>query len=48
MGRGDRRTKRGKIFAGTYGVARPRLKKLLKEKKDAAIAAAKANTPEAK
>jgi 30S ribosomal protein S31 len=24
MGKGDRRTKRGKIFAGTYGKSRPR------------------------
>ena len=23
MGRGDKRTKRGKIFAGSYGVSRP-------------------------
>lgn len=23
MGRGDRRTKKGKIFAGSFGVARP-------------------------
>ena len=24
MGRGDKRTKRGKIFKGTYGVSNPR------------------------
>jgi 30S ribosomal protein S31 len=24
MGKGDRRTRRGKIFAGTYGKSRPR------------------------
>ncbi|RME62971.1 MAG: 30S ribosomal protein THX [Nitrospirae bacterium] len=27
MGRGDRKTKRGKIFRGTYGKYRPRKKK---------------------
>lgn len=27
MGKGDRRTKRGKIFRGTYGKTRPRKKK---------------------
>ncbi len=27
MGKGDRRTKRGKIFRGTYGKRRPRKKK---------------------
>jgi 30S ribosomal protein S31 len=27
MGKGDRRTKRGKIFAGTYGNSRPKNKK---------------------
>jgi 30S ribosomal protein S31 len=27
MGKGDRRTRRGKIFAGTYGKFRPRKKK---------------------
>lgn len=26
MGRGDRRTKRGKIFAGSHGVTRPKIK----------------------
>lgn len=25
MGRGDRRTKRGKIFAGTFGAKRPKI-----------------------
>lgn len=34
MGKGDRRTRRGKIFAGTYGKSRPRkLKKANKAKK---------------
>lgn len=27
MGRGDKKTKRGKIVNGTYGVRRPRVKK---------------------
>ncbi|MDW5287707.1 30S ribosomal protein THX [Formosa sp. PL04] len=27
MGRGDKKTKRGKINRGTYGVRRPRIKK---------------------
>ncbi|NIK72908.1 30S ribosomal protein S31 [Thermonema lapsum] len=27
MGKGDRRTKRGKIWRGTYGVSRPRKNK---------------------
>lgn len=27
MGKGDRRTKRGKIWRGTYGKCRPRKKK---------------------
>ncbi|MCX7953040.1 MAG: 30S ribosomal protein THX [Deltaproteobacteria bacterium] len=31
MGKGDRRTRRGKIFAGTYGNSRPRKKKKQKE-----------------
>ena len=39
MGKGDRRTKRGKIFRGTYG--NTRLKK--KRKRSRAAAAAKAN-----
>lgn len=24
MGRGDRKTKKGKVFAGSYGVSRPK------------------------
>ncbi len=27
MGKGDRRTRRGKIFRGTFGVSRPRKRK---------------------
>ena len=34
MGKGDRRTKRGKIFRNSYGVKRPRKKKKKSEKKD--------------
>ncbi len=30
MGKGDRRTKRGKIFRGTFGKTRPRKKKKTK------------------
>lgn len=30
MGKGDRRTKRGKIFRGTFGKTRPRKKKKIK------------------
>ena len=34
MGKGDRKTKRGKIFAGTYGKTRLKLKKLKKMKQE--------------
>jgi 30S ribosomal protein S31 len=27
MGKGDRRTRRGKIYRGTYGISRPKKKK---------------------
>jgi len=27
MGKGDKKTKRGKIYHGTFGVRRPRIKK---------------------
>lgn len=30
MGKGDKKTKRGKIYRGTYGVTRPRIKKKVK------------------
>jgi len=30
MGRGDKKSKRGKINRGTYGVKRPRIKKRVK------------------
>lgn len=41
MGKGDRRTKRGKIFRGTYGKWRPR-----KKKKNKVAQAAKPETTE--
>ncbi|MEM7828161.1 MAG: 30S ribosomal protein THX [Candidatus Aenigmatarchaeota archaeon] len=31
MGKGDLRTKRGKIFRGTYGKTRPKKKKKVKD-----------------
>jgi 30S ribosomal protein S31 len=33
MGKGDKRTKRGKIFRGTCGASRPRKKKKTKKAK---------------
>jgi len=30
MGKGDKKTKRGKIHRGTFGVRRPRIKKKVK------------------
>jgi 30S ribosomal protein S31 len=38
MGKGDQRTKRGKIFAGTFGKTRPRKrkKKIVEETKQEA------------
>jgi 30S ribosomal protein S31 len=35
MGKGDQRTRRGKIFRGTYGKTRPKAKKIRREKKAA-------------
>ncbi len=40
MGKGDRRSKRGKIFRGTFGKKRPRPEILRKAAKEAAAAAA--------
>jgi len=37
MGKGDKRTKKGKIRAGSYGVIRKRKSVLAKEAKDVAI-----------
>ena len=34
MGKGDKRTKRGKIFRGSYGKSRPKPKKLKKSKEE--------------
>ena len=33
MGKGDKRSKRGKIFAGSYGKSRPKPQKLAKLEK---------------
>jgi ribosomal small subunit protein bTHX len=42
MGKGDRRSKRGKIFAKSFGKSRPKQKTLRRLKKQAAQAAAAA------
>jgi 30S ribosomal protein S31 len=39
MGKGDRRSKRGKIFRGTFGKRRPKPEKVRKAAKEAAGAA---------
>jgi 30S ribosomal protein S31 len=39
MGKGDRRSKRGKIFRGTFGKKRPKPEKERKRAKEAASAA---------
>ena len=39
MGKGDRRSKRGKIFRGTFGKRRPKPEKIRKKIKEAAAAA---------
>jgi 30S ribosomal protein S31 len=39
MGKGDRRSKRGKIFRGTYGKKRPKPQEERKKAKAAAAAA---------
>ena len=36
MGKGDKKTKRGKTFAGSYGKSRPKPKKLQKQKREEA------------
>jgi 30S ribosomal protein S31 len=43
MGKGDRRTRRGKIFRGTYGVTRLKKKKKQPEKP---VEGAKAGKPD--
>ena len=40
MGKGDRRTRRGKVARGTFGKKRPKLQVLKKAKAAAAAAAA--------
>ena len=40
MGKGDRRSKRGKIFRGTFGKRRPKPQKVRKNAKKAAAGAA--------
>lgn len=40
MGKGDRRSKRGKIFRGTFGKRRPKPEKVRKLAKEAAAAPA--------
>jgi len=42
MGKGDRRTRRGKIFRGTFGKKRPRLQSVKKAAAGAASAAQEA------
>ena len=47
MGRGDRKTKKGKIFRGSYGVIRPKKKAteiIVPEKKKTAAKKAKTKT----
>jgi ribosomal small subunit protein bTHX len=34
MGKGDRKTRRGKLFMGSFGVRRPKPSRLKKEKRD--------------
>lgn len=36
MGKGDQRSRRGKIFAGSYGKTRPRKKKAAEKQEDGA------------
>ncbi|PIE34971.1 30S ribosomal protein THX [candidate division KSB3 bacterium] len=36
MGKGDKRTKRGKIFSGSFGKKRPKNKKIVKQVKEEA------------
>ena len=44
MGKGDRRTKRGKIWRGTYGKSRPKPKKKRKLKRLASAQAQQQQT----
>jgi len=38
MGKGDKRTKRGKLFKGTFGKSRMKAEKVVKKSKEAAPA----------
>ena len=46
MGKGDRRSKRGKIFRGTYGKRRPKPQEERKKAKAAAAAATRSRSTE--
>lgn len=37
MGKGDKKTRRGKIHIGTYGVRRPRIKKRIRTEEKISI-----------
>lgn len=45
MGKGDRRTRRGKVARGTFGKSRPKAETLRKDKASAAKAAVEAAAP---
>jgi len=34
MGKGDRKTRRGKLFMGSYGVRRPKPSRIIKQKRN--------------
>lgn len=38
MGKGDKRTKRGKVKAASHGIARPKAKEVVKKQKEKAMA----------
>ena len=48
MGKGDKKTKRGKIFAGSFGKSRLKLKTILALKKEKGLAEAKDSKPKKK
>lgn len=47
MGKGDKRTKRGKIFAGSFGKTRPKKKNIKKAANENQAATNKTETKEA-
>ncbi len=47
MGKGDKRTKRGKIFKGTFGKSRPKPRNVRKDRAAAVAAAAQAEPAQA-